>query len=200
MYDNPESRSSAARPVEPLGPRDAEIHGEVSLLAIINILLRERLFIASLTAMCVVPVATLSLMSARSWTATASFMPSARRAPSSLSSVAAQFGVQVPIGGADAGQSPAFYADLVKSREIMGAVVTAKYDVLQDGRRAAKPLDIIYETGENEPAARKARAMRLLSLATTANAAQRTGVVSFSVTAFSPTLAHQIADRGPRLR
>ena len=48
--------------------------------------------------------------------ATAVFIPQSRQQTTSLSTLAAQFGLAVP--SADAGQSPALYADLLQGRQV----------------------------------------------------------------------------------
>src|SRR5690349_2457953 len=60
------------------------------------------------------------------YAATASFVaenPVQSRLPAGLSGLASQFGVNL---AAEASRSPAFYADLLRSREILGEVLVAK--------------------------------------------------------------------------
>src|SRR5262249_4110038 len=64
----------------------------------------------------------------RSWTAGAAFVPEASAGPrNDLSGFAAQLGVSIS-GSGDA-QSPQFYVELLRSREIMLPVVDGEYQV-----------------------------------------------------------------------
>ena len=61
------------------------------------------------------------------WTAAAVFMPQEdNNGIGALAGLAAQFGVTVP--GGTAGASPEFYAALVQSRQLIGAVAESRYD------------------------------------------------------------------------
>src|SRR6266571_3659415 len=67
------------------------------------------------------------------YAATASFVPesgSPMRLPTGLTGLASQFGVNL---GAEASRSPAFYADLLRSREILGEVLATKIAGLRSG-------------------------------------------------------------------
>ena len=105
----------------PLSATDAS-EGEVSLLAIANVLLRYRGLVVRTAVVLTLVVAVATLLVPRTFTAHATLTPQSRRSPSSLSGLASQFGLALPLGG-DVAQSPAFYADLLTSYHILGAVV-----------------------------------------------------------------------------
>src|SRR5256886_9795247 len=72
------------------------------------------------------------------YAATASFVaenPTPSRLPAGLSGLASQLGVNL---GAAASRSPAFYADLMRSREILGEVLASKIP----GPRAADSVTV----------------------------------------------------------
>src|SRR2546427_12067299 len=75
------------------------------------------------------------LMMHPTYAATASFVPEnpvESRLPSGLAGLASQFGVNL---GAEASRSPAFYADLLRSRQILGDVLASKIADRRSGDR-----------------------------------------------------------------
>ncbi|MCU0624977.1 MAG: Wzz/FepE/Etk N-terminal domain-containing protein [Gemmatimonadaceae bacterium] len=134
--------------------------------------------------------ATVTLLSTRMWTSRASFTPQQRRnaAPGNLGGLAAQLGVNVP--GADGSQSVFFYAELIRSRELLREVVTARYAAAGATRTLVDWLDI---RGENE-AERIDNAIRVLGgqrLVVSADA--KTNIVRMAVSVKEPELARQVA-------
>src|SRR5882724_4980188 len=119
-------RSVSAQPSSrtTLSTADAS-DGEVSLLGIANVLLRYRGLIVGTAGVLTLVVAVATLLVPRTFTAHATLTPQSRRSTTSLSGLASQFGLALPL--ADAGQSPAFYADLLTSYHILGAVVDTKF-------------------------------------------------------------------------
>src|SRR5258705_12361989 len=94
-------------------------HALEALVQRYQLVLGLPLIAAVLTSVAVV------LMS-ETYAATSSFiaensMPS--RLPAGLSGLASQLGINL---GSEASRSPAFYADLLRSREILGAVLASK--------------------------------------------------------------------------
>lgn len=129
------------------------------------------------------------------YTASASFVPQQVDAStlSSLSGLAAQFGVSVP--QANAAQSPAFYADLVSSRPIVEAIVDSKYLVRVDTGMATAELQRFLDINEAMPTKRREKAIREMRRHIFADFDQRTGVIEFSIRTAWPELSYQIAQR-----
>lgn len=95
---------------------------EVSLLEAVGILLRWRRWSVWFPLGLMIVSAVGVLVSARKYTASATFVP--QKSPGQLgrlAGLAAQFGVAVP--GQSASESAEFYSDLVVSREILGRIV-----------------------------------------------------------------------------
>jgi uncharacterized protein involved in exopolysaccharide biosynthesis len=132
------------------------------------------------------------LSKTRTYTTTSSFLVQSRRT-NAIQGLAAQFGISVP--GQDGGESPNFYLDLIRSREVLGAVVDS--GVLTSADKAARPraLADLFEIAEQNPARRRERAINALRARMSANVAQRTGVVAFTVTTPWPETSRQIAQR-----
>ena len=166
---------------------------EMSLLDLLTPILRNRfLVLRTMGAACII-VLGIGLLQPAHYTATASFMPQSRRPPLSLSGLAAQFGLAIP--AEEASQSPVFYADLLKSREILGAVVETRYTPMSDTGPINGTLVNLFRSrgrGENE---RREAAIKRLRKMMTVTAVQRTGIVELSVEARYATLAEQITQR-----
>jgi uncharacterized protein involved in exopolysaccharide biosynthesis len=167
--------------------------GEVSLLAIANVLLRYRSLIIGTAVLLTAVVAVATLLFPRSYTANSTLTPQSRRSGSSLSGLAAQFGLALPTG--EGGQSPAFYADLLTSRQILGAVVDTKFEYPSDTGTVRGTLVEIYRSKGATPALRRDGAIRQLAKSVQATTVQKTGVIDVAVTARHPELALLLSKR-----
>ena len=110
---------------------------EVSLLALANVLLRYRGLVIGTAVALTLVVAVATLLVARTFTTHATLTPQSRRSTTTLTGLASQFGLALPL--ADGGQSPAFYADLLTSHHILGAVVDTKFEFPTDTGSPAGP-------------------------------------------------------------
>src|SRR5688500_15428837 len=109
----------------PPAPGEPVREDELSLVGVLNVLLAHRTLIIGLSLLFAVPTAILTYLKPRTYSSSASFMPQSRRQMSAAAGLAAQFGLAAP--GGDPGQNPAFYADLLKSAEILGPAVDELY-------------------------------------------------------------------------
>lgn len=133
----------------------------------------------------------LTLASTQFWTSRASFTPQQRRvgAAGNLSGLAAQFGVQVP--GGDGTQSVFFYAELIRSRELMREVVTASYP---GSGRTPRPLVAWLDVKGETEALRVDNAIRRFLQRLVVSADAKTNIVRMSVSVKDPVLARQVAE------
>jgi uncharacterized protein involved in exopolysaccharide biosynthesis len=139
-------------------------------------------------------VAGLTLYFPRTYTAKSTFMPQTRKQTSSLSGIAAQFGLAMPT--TDASQSPAFYADLVQSRGVLGSVVDTPFEYeTEAGAKVKGTLTDFYHSKGKTPALRRDAAIRRLGDDVNSTTVQKTGVVDLEVTVTQPALALQINQR-----
>ncbi|HEX9728969.1 MAG TPA: hypothetical protein VGA37_10730 [Gemmatimonadales bacterium] len=99
--------------------RDPSVAEPVNLLELVAIQLRFRRTVVGWTVGCAVVIASWTLLGPRVWTATASFVPQSvpAQAASQFSALAGRFGLS--LGSVDAGQSPEFYAQLVRTDRIL---------------------------------------------------------------------------------
>jgi tyrosine-protein kinase Etk/Wzc len=168
---------------------------EVSFLAIANVLLRHRQLVLGSGLLVFALVVGITLLLPRSYTSRSSFMPQTRTQAGALTGLAAQFGLSLPLSAGDGGQSPAFYADLVKSRSILGGVVDSQFEYQSDQGPVKGTLVEFYKSKGKTPALQRDAAIRKLEEDVEASTVQKTGVVDLAVTVRQPALALQINQR-----
>jgi uncharacterized protein involved in exopolysaccharide biosynthesis len=167
----------------------------LSLISLLNVVLRERWRIVRAAALALVVAVAVILLLPRTWTSSGSFRPQQRQtAAAGLSGLAAQFGLTVP--NLDNSQSPAFYADLLRSRTILGHVVDTDYVARENGAERRARLVEWLEV-DKKPAApiRRQVAIEKLGDLLQVEMSPRTGIVTFAVTTKRPELSAQIAER-----
>jgi uncharacterized protein involved in exopolysaccharide biosynthesis len=168
---------------------------EINMLGLLNAVLRH-LRAIFLTGLAFFAIAlSLGLTEHRTYTADVSFVPQLARPNAGVSALASQFGLG-SLTTADVGNSPPFYVDLVKSREILRKVVRHEYTV-HDKSGAVLTGDLIklYGLHAKTPALLEAVAMKQVRESLNAAASIKTGVITVSATAEYPDLAAQIVER-----
>ncbi len=182
MTDRETSHATAAR-----RPMDDEI----SLWEVLAVLLRRRGTIVLTTILVTALAVAVTLLRADEFTTEASFRPQGSEASGSqLMALASQFGVNVPGGGEEA--SPAFYAELLVSREILSRAATRPYEV--DGEGTVLLKDLLEIERETEPLRDAAAINWLREEALSVATGRETGTVTVSVTTEWPDLSKAIAD------
>jgi uncharacterized protein involved in exopolysaccharide biosynthesis len=131
------------------------------------------------------------------FTATTSFVPETNtqtRLPANLSGLAAQFGVSL---GAEASKSPKFYAQILRSRELLEHVLLSNYPI-RSGRVSSADsgtLLFILHVGGRNAADSLYRGVKKLNQLIAVQVDAATNIVSLSVDAHDPDLAAQVANR-----
>ena len=166
----------------------------LSLLALATVALRHRRLVLKVALFVIVATIAFFLLRAPTYTVGTTFRLQVRsNTVSNLTGLAAQLGLTMPT--TDATQTPAFYVDLLRSREILGGAVTQRYATafLPSG----KTLDLVeaFEIRADTPEIARARAMEKLSDKMTVIASPRTGVISLAVTLHDPVLAQAVTQR-----
>jgi uncharacterized protein involved in exopolysaccharide biosynthesis len=178
-----------------------EVHGpeDVSLVALGRLVLRHRRLVLGIEIFMFVLVTGFTLFQRRSYTSTAAFMPqaSSENALSRYSGIAAQFGFNLPTE--DAGSSPAFYADLLKSRDVLRDIVLTPFVIGARGDSVRGTLVELYRVKGDSPAARRDAAVRRLREKVSATTGRETGLVILEVTTSWASLSQQVASRMIRL-
>lgn len=190
----PEPRRTALLEIPRDGAAGAPgMSGEVSLLALLDVVRRRRRLVLGSALGAALLIVTLGLLRDRSWAADAAFYPQSRSGGgtmSALSGLAAQFGASGVT--TDPAQSPAFYADLLRSRDILGAVVDAP--LARPGGRTVAVADLL-EVPEAEPAVRRERTIRALRERVDVTVSTKTGLLRMTVHAVDAAAAKALADR-----
>jgi len=163
-----------------------------TVLPLANSLLRQRRLLLLLPLTLAVLVVVVGLLLPRSYTASASFAPQAASGGlSRLTGLAAQFGIAVPAD--DASNSPEFYADLLRSNQLLRAMVDSVY-VFADGTDTVRAnLIQVYDIEERTPERSREKAARRLGQHLQVTTDIKTGVVTLEVEAPAAELAEQLA-------
>lgn len=173
---------------QPLPPA-ASVEARVSLLRIATLIMRQRGLVAGTALLFFAAVVAALLIIPGTYSTYSSFVPQSENGPVLLSGLAAQFGLNLPGSGGQPGRSPAFYADLVTTRQILGAVVDTAFTF--GGGRPKSLIEVYRSTGKT-PAVQREAAIRQLSRNIRITVNQETGAVKLRVIAIHPELALQI--------
>lgn len=166
---------------------------EISLWEVLAVLLRRRGTIVLTTILVTAAALAFTLLRADRFTTTASFRPQGSEGSTSqLMALASQFGVSVP-GASGEEASPAFYAELLSSREILSRLAGERFPVAGVGETSLADL---LEIEEDTEELREERVIDWLrETAVTVSTARETGTVTVSVETKWPDLSHSIATR-----
>jgi uncharacterized protein involved in exopolysaccharide biosynthesis len=167
---------------------------EISLLRLGSLLLRHRYLVLRLAVLGALIAVIPPLVLPRNYTVTSGFTPQTRRPTGTLSGLAGQLGLMLPLN-LDGGQSPAFYADRLTAPQLLRQVVDTRYALPGDtGTASVSLIEVLHAKGAT-PALRRDAAIRALRRQVDASVENKTGVVSLSVTLKSPALARQVNQR-----
>jgi uncharacterized protein involved in exopolysaccharide biosynthesis len=181
------NREEHARPIEDAGDQP------VSLLSLINVLLRHRFLVAACTLIGLVAAGQAKVFSKPSYTSTATFIPVATKMPTSLSGLASQLGIG--LSAADAAESPQFYLELVQSREILSPVIQSQFNIATPDGVKTHNLVQWYGLDDRRAALANAEAVKELTKRMVVGFSTKSGVVSVSASDASPVVAQQIVAR-----
>lgn len=173
-------------------PSRGEGEDELKLITVANILLRHRAGIVVFAMLLSLAAVLIAAFGPRLYTSTASFLPQGGQAASPRSGLAAQLGVD--LGGSNQGASPAFYADLARTRQVLGTVVGSHYRLSEGGRTITSTLIDLFRAPGDDSAHRRDAAIRKLDQALTVTFDTRTSVVTVSVKTVNAELSRQVAD------
>ncbi len=151
----------------------------VSLVHVVAILVRHRRWVVGTALVLAGLGAAVSLLKGRNYTSVSAFIAQSKRGPA-LSGLAAQLGVSV--SGAEASQSPQFYADFVRSRQVLGAMADTRFPDAAGGMIDLAPL---LGIAKKDSALTRERVIAELGRRVAASVNTRTGVVR--VTTRMPT-------------
>ncbi|HEX5577950.1 MAG TPA: hypothetical protein VFX40_06200 [Gemmatimonadaceae bacterium] len=162
---------------------------DISVVSVVNVLLRYRYLIAFLALGIGGYMGLRSFTSGRSYTSTAVFMPKGARGQSQLGGLAAQFGINL---GGDA-QGSQLYTDMLKTKALLWPVAQQTYTVTRDSGTVSGDLIRIFNIKDPRPAARRQKVITRLQMAVKPTLNNKTGVINVNVTTGNPELSLQIA-------
>lgn len=178
-------------------PLDARsVHDdEISLWEVLAVLLRRRWTIALTTVLVLGGAITYALSRDPTFTTEASFRPQGSEASASqLMALATQFGVNVPGVSPNEEASPAFYAELLTSREILARIASGEYRVAGEvDTDLADLLKIVDDGDEGLRLRRTIEALRDNVL--TIQTSRETGIVTVRARTDWPELSLEIVRR-----
>jgi uncharacterized protein involved in exopolysaccharide biosynthesis len=160
-----------------------------------NLLLRRRKLVVGLPMALAALVVTVSLLRPRQYMANARFIPQEQNTQaSSLGSFAAQFGLPLPGASGSGSATPAFYAELLQSKEVLRDVLYSRY-----WTKSPKPFEgtLLEFFGIREADSTRAvtRGIRRLGLGMSVSTDRATGMVELEIRTRSPELSVQITRR-----
>lgn len=173
----------------PFAPAPMSSTAPLGSFDLLRLVLLRRRWLIAVPCLIAGAVAVSGLTGKRSWTASAAMIAHASGANvSRLAGLAAQFGVNVPSG--QSGQSPEYYADVLRSDGMLRRLLAARYSTA-DGA----PVDLAARLvpGMNPGPERSELAMRAFRHRVSASAGLKTGIVRLTVKLDDPEVARQVA-------
>jgi uncharacterized protein involved in exopolysaccharide biosynthesis len=190
----PSVAPSAPMPIE---PHRSPASDEIDFLELASVLLKRWRVLIGLPVLAALLTTGISFLLAPTFTATTTFVPEVGaqgRLPTGLAGLAGQFGISL---GTEASQSPRFYAQVVKSRELMERVLLSRF---LDPRGDPSPGDsvtlmqLLHLRG-HDSADSLQRGVRKLAKLVSASVDNQTNIVRLDVDARYPPLAAAVANR-----
>lgn len=163
----------------------------LTALDVLRLALRKRRLLLVAPMFVAAVVVGIGLLADRQWVSQATFVAQSPGGGSSrLAGLAAQFGVNVP--NAQAGQSPDFYADVLRGDGMMRQLLGGRYSTA-DGQPIELSAHLV--PGVADTAQRGELALRQLRTMVSASVGIKTGLVRLAVRLDDPELARQVAAR-----
>ena len=172
------------------------VDDEINVLRLLTVPLQRWRVVTGVPLLAAFLAAAISYVIPSWFTATTSFVPEVRsqaRLPSGLAAIAGQLGVSV---SSDPTQSPRFYAQVVRSREILERLLLTRYPDPQGRGYAADSATLlqILRVHGRSAADSLDHGVGKLSKLISVKTDNQTNIVSLDVTSRSPMLAAAIAN------
>jgi uncharacterized protein involved in exopolysaccharide biosynthesis len=174
--------------------------GGFSFPQILVVLLNYRRSILALSLVTALVVGVFVLVRPRNYTASGSFIPQGvDQSLGGFAQLAGQLGFALPTSGSSLSESPEFYASLLRSREILGKVLTEPLELKRvrwgDTLRLSGTLLDLLEIEASSPERRREEGLRWLDEHVTTLVDRRTSLVRISVTTPWPEVSERISRR-----
>lgn len=171
------------------GRGSASSGDEVSLINVLNVFLRQRWFILTIAGGVALLTVIALLSGPRTYTVESSFIIQKRDQPPAAG-LAAQLGMDV--NSVDATQSPAFYANLIKTPDVLDRLVDTTFTTSTDPK--PKTLASIWKISDKDEDVRRRSVIDKLQKVVSSSVSQKLDLVVLRVTTGDPELSRQLAD------
>ncbi|MFN2572494.1 MAG: Wzz/FepE/Etk N-terminal domain-containing protein [Gemmatimonadales bacterium] len=180
----------------PVPATSRNVRAELTLVEVLNTLLRHWRIVIGLPLLAALATLAFSFTMRPTYTATATFVPENRTQNRLTGAAAGLIGGLGINFGAQATESPRFYADVVRSRELLERIVTSRYaDPRPHAASDSVPLlQLLAAEGRNQPDS-LAQGVEKLNDLITIRVDDQTSIVRISVLSTYPTLAADVANR-----
>src|SRR5712691_5207034 len=188
------------RSVRPIPSYDHLEGDEISLLRILNVLLRRWRVVVFVPLVAAGLTALASLITPPTFTATSAFVPEVRPSArlaggiADLAGLASQFGVSL---GSDGSQSPRFYAQVARSRDILERLLLSRFPLSAASGSTLDSITLLQSLGirgRSLPDSLE-RGITRFRERLTVKVDNPTNIVTLSVEAKDPDLAANAANR-----
>lgn len=174
----------------PNAPQSVKPEGEISLINILNLLLRQRWLILSIAGAVALVTAAVVILAPKTYTVGSSFIIQKRDQTPAAAGIAAQLGMDLL--GADANQSPAFYAALIKTPDVLDRLVDTVFATSTNPR--PRPLAAIWDISRKSPVLQRQAVIEKLQKTVSSSTSQKLDLVLLSVATNDPLLSRELAD------
>jgi uncharacterized protein involved in exopolysaccharide biosynthesis len=169
-----------------------------SVLALLAVPLRHHRLLMWFPIVAALTAGALSFVFGRQYIAESKFMPQTQQSPASrVIGLANQLGINLG-GFSTEGESPMFYAELVRSQDILADAVRTPYRIARNGAPGdslIQTLTDIYKVGGVDTLQRIRNGIIKLRKNLSASVAARTNIVTLATVARTPDLAVQLNRR-----
>jgi len=167
--------------------------GTTDIIRLLNLTMRQIRVVVACASIIGLGTALYTLLRARTYTSTAGFLLQPPKVAGNMPGLAAQLGLTLPMS--DPGQSPAFYAEMIKSRDILSALADSMFTYRDVNHQpVTASLAQAYKVRARDSLLLRERTFGRLNRSVTVRTSARSGVVTFSVEAPAPELAQRIAN------
>lgn len=161
----------------------------VSVVDLLNVLLRQRLLVISVTAAALILTALYLAFAPRIYTVKTSFVVQ-KKDRNSAAGLAAQLGMD--LSGSEGSESPGFYAALVKTPDVLEHLADTVFQTSNDPK--PRSLSAIWSISAGTPLERRKKVIDRLQRAISASPALKLDLVMLDVVTRDPLLSKDIAD------
>ena len=153
---------------------------EISFIELVNVVLKNRRMVVLTPFIIFVFVVGFTIIKSRTYSASTSFIPQSSSSQRSLTTnLAAQFGISIPAG--EAGQTPAFYANLIISREILKDLADNTYVYHDDEETVQASLPKLWKIKEESEELVREKMIQVLEELISVNTDRETDLVTLTV-------------------